>query len=170
MTFEQTIDAINVNAKDFHWGPVLKNMVDSQVTGPHLINMRWFLRTVRNAKHTFLTGDKPVIHSNGIGRPEGNIALPLGPRTLLVATNSDEVARNILVVPDDFLVIRVNHEIAKSCVAYVYGNDDSHLHFVDRRLKNQHPPPTPRPPPGYLWPVSFPPTPSSNATPPDWAS
>lgn len=154
LTFEETLDAVAHRTRTLHWGSVLKNAIDSETTGSHLIGMKWFLRRVESSSHTFLTGDRPVVHSNGMGKPEGNIALPLGPRVLFVATNNDAVARNILDVPDDFLVRRVNHEIARLAQSYVYSENDSSLRFVERRLNCAFPPPTPIPPIGYRWPIS----------------
>lgn len=152
-TFEETLLEIRKRAIREEWGKLLRRTVTSQSVGTLLNNMEWFTRTLDPASITFLTSDKPVVHSNGLETKQGNLAVPLGPRLLFVATINQAVAKNILDVPDSFLVRRVNHELVCQAREYVYGFDDTQLHFVERRLRNNRPPPRPVPPPNYRWPI-----------------
>lgn len=141
VSLDQALQQWREEIRTVEWGKVLTTVINSTVVGNHLINMHWFIRKVVRVRDTFMTSDKPLVHSNGIGKTDGNIALALSPTTLFLATNNQRTADNILDVSDDFLVTRFNHEVAKNAQDYVYAEDKSQLPFVERRLGVVAPPP-----------------------------
>lgn len=141
MSLDEALQAWREQIRTFEWGKVLTTAINSPFIGNHLINMHWFVRNLIRACDTFMTADKPLVHSNGIGKEDGNIALALSPTTLFVATNNKRTADNILNVSDDFFVTRFNHEVAKNARNYVYAEGRSQLSFVERRLGVVAPPP-----------------------------
>jgi hypothetical protein len=153
VSLEEAIRYSRRKTETFSWGDLLQNVIGSKLITRTIYNMKWYVRRLDDTPHTFLTNDRPLVHYNGLGQTQGHVALTLTPRRLFLATNNEMTAKNILHVPDEFLVRRVNHELCVRATAYVYGSDRSHLHFISRRLKNEYPPATPKPPPAYAWPV-----------------
>lgn len=127
-------DRVRSLAAKSGWAKVLKSAIGSEFIGNHITNMQWHLRRVLHSNQNLLTGDKPLMYYNGIGRSQGNIALPISPEFLFVATNNLSTASNILNVSDNFLARRVNHEICSRAQKYIYGTSAAHLSFVEARL------------------------------------
>lgn len=84
---------------------------------------------------TFLTSDRPFIMSDGIGRPDGHIAIPISPKVLFVAEQPNAgVGKYLRSLPARTLVTMANTKVVKQAHRYVYGTDPSQRSFVDRRL------------------------------------
>ncbi len=136
------------------WAKSLVAVINSQTVGQHAINMHWYVKQISQSADNFLTSDKPLVHYNGVGHVNGNIALTLSPKHLFVATNNCKTAYNILDVSDDFLVRRVNHELCCLARKFVYGTSAAYLGFIERRLGKPRFPPDPpkgKAPPNSVW-------------------
>jgi len=82
-----------------------------------------------------LTSDKPVIMSDGLAKPNGHIAIPIGPKKLFLASRSQSLAHKICSVPNFAEV--ANDLVARQAHMYVYGVDDSQLDFIEKRLREK---------------------------------
>ena len=134
-TLDEAIAEIRRDALEQGWASIVANLLSDSLTGNHIMNMLWHVRQIQHADHTLLTGDQPVIHYNGISKPDGHIALALSPQYLFFATNNRRVTQNVSYVSDSFLVGRFNHEIARLAIDFVCGDSTSHAAFVQARLK-----------------------------------
>lgn len=112
----------------------MQTIIDSPRMGGHLNQMRWSTLTFKNAKHTLLTSDRPILMTNGLVKPRDHLAIPIGPLALFVATNTEESDDIIKSMNPRELMQQVNDRVACQAQRFVYGTDDSQLRFVASRL------------------------------------
>jgi Protein of unknown function (DUF4238) len=117
----------------------VQRIVDSPRMGGHLNSMRWSVVWFGGARRTLLTSDRPIIMTNGLVGSEGHLALPMGPRMLFVAANTDRMVHDIRSGDPRRLVEHVNDRVVSQAVKYVWGVDDSQLRFVENRLGRMEP-------------------------------
>ena len=72
--------------------------------------------------------------TNGLSGPDAHLALPIGPRILFVAANTEQTEHMIRSWEPRRLMEHVNDRVAAQAVKYVWGIDDSQLRFVEKRL------------------------------------
>jgi hypothetical protein len=113
----------------------LLDIMQSEQVGTRIMNMQWHMGQIHNARHTFLTSDRPIIMTNGIGFPHSHLAMPLSPVHIFIATNTDKEANKIKALSKNGeVVFRLNDQIARQARKFVYGNDARQLRFVENRL------------------------------------
>jgi hypothetical protein len=66
---------------------VLRMIMDSELLGSKLNSMIWGTVKFDKGHHPLLTGDRPIVMTNGLNRPDSHIGLPISPRVLFVAVN-----------------------------------------------------------------------------------
>jgi hypothetical protein len=74
---------------------VLQSTITSQWIGTHLINMRWSVVTFTGAQHLILTSDRPFVMTNGIGKPESHIVMPISPTQCFLSANTVDVEKQL---------------------------------------------------------------------------
>jgi hypothetical protein len=114
---------------------LLQMAMDLPKVGHALINMRWGVLTISDVMLKFLTSDRPVIMTNGIGRDEGHVALTIGPRRLFLAARKQETIDRILNVPTCDLIMGVNTIVVQHAEKFVYGESDLAINFVEKYLR-----------------------------------
>jgi hypothetical protein len=117
----------------------LQTVIDSPRMGGHLNQMRWSVVTFKKERHTLLTSDRPIIMTNGMAKPEDHLVLPIGPRTLFIATNNIETENKIRTIDAGTMMTQVNDRVASQARKYVYGADNKQLRFVEYRLGRRWP-------------------------------
>ncbi len=111
----------------------LRGMIDSPLLGGALRRMHWEVFELTHRKHGFITGDEPVMASNGLGVRGGFVAIPIGPtRVFLAAHDADHVA-GFTDWPER-LENAFNDAMARQARRLVVGDSAAHHAFVDRRL------------------------------------
>ena len=76
-----------------------------------------------------------MLVTNGIGRPDGHIILPISPFHIFVATTNEETENDIRAIWNARAAIRrINHRIACQSRKFVYSTDETQLSFVSKRL------------------------------------
>jgi hypothetical protein len=114
---------------------LLQMAMDLPKVGHTLVNMRWGVLTIPEVAFKFLASDRPVIMTNGIGRDEGHVALPIGPRKLFLAARKQETIDRILNVPTCDLIMGVNTLVVQRAEKFVYGESDLAVNFVEKHLR-----------------------------------
>jgi hypothetical protein len=117
----------------------MQTMIDNPRMGGPLNQMRWSVVTFTNTMHTLLTSDRPIIMTNGLAKPRDHLALPIGPLSLFVATNTEESDNVIKSIDPGHLIQQVNDRVASQARRYVWGTDDNQLRFVANRLGQKKP-------------------------------
>lgn len=136
-SFDDFCDDLNRDADQRLWAEVFRRAVDSQRVGDFLNRMTWHVVGIDGSDHSFLTSDHPLVTSNGLDRPDGHIVLPLGPSTMFVATNTEEMLAQIRASPIRALQAHINDVVVRQASRFVYGRDDQQLRFVENRLARQ---------------------------------
>lgn len=114
---------------------VMLTLMQSEMVGDRILNMRWHLGRLDNYKHSLLTSDRPIVMTNGIATADTHMIMPLSPRYVLVIAGSDKEAGKIIAMSNRReLVARLNDRMARQARKFVYGADDRQLRFVENRL------------------------------------
>jgi len=114
---------------------LMQRVIDSEFSGSHLNGMRWLVLHDPRPRHLLLTSDRPVVMTNGLDRPNGQLILPLSPHHVFVATNNIETENYIRGVwRNRQLIQQINERVALQSRMYVYGFSDAQLSFVSSRL------------------------------------
>jgi hypothetical protein len=113
----------------------LPRMIDNDVIGQHIINMRWAMCDLSTAPHTLLTGDRPCMTSRGIADPACMLSVPVSPTHLFVAAHDIGLLRQLAAQPARDTVRNSNNCIVKMAVQYVWGCAGDQLAFVEKRLR-----------------------------------
>jgi hypothetical protein len=114
---------------------VFQNVMDSQLLGAHLNAMKWSVIRFNDTHHRLLTGDRPLVMSDGLNNPDSHIMMPISPRALFVAVNDERQRRHLINMAESSgLAQRINNKIVRQARKYVYATDDGALPFVTARL------------------------------------
>jgi Protein of unknown function (DUF4238) len=113
---------------------LLQDLVNSDLNGPRLINMRWTVAHFTNTRHKLLTSDRPFIMTNGIAYPDSHIVVPISPTQCFYAAANAEVELKLRSLSAAEFIFRVNGKMASQARKFVYGVDDTELAFVTERF------------------------------------
>jgi len=102
--------------------------------GLKIINMIWGVLTIPDLPTKFLTSDRPIIRTNGIGKPEAYVTVPIGPRKLFFAANEQKTIDWIKAQQASDLIRNVNATVVGQAEKYVYGESDYLRNFVEIHL------------------------------------
>ena len=113
---------------------LLQDLLNSELVGGRLINMRWSVVRFERCKHPLLTSDRPFVMTNGIGHADSHIAVPISPNQCFVASANMEVERQLRAIPGDRFMLILNDKMVRQSRKFVYGIDDKQLRFVTNRF------------------------------------
>jgi hypothetical protein len=85
---------------------LLQQVMDSKLLGEKLNGMIWAQITFDETHHPLLTGDRPIVMTNGLANIESHIIMPISPRTLFVAANDERQVDHIIRMADAGLAQR----------------------------------------------------------------
>jgi hypothetical protein len=114
---------------------LLPSLIDHEFIGQLIVNMRWAVMDLSAAAHTLLTADRPYTSSHGFGDPACLLGVPISPRHLFVAGNNIDHVRTLAAQSAKDTVRNSNNLMVRLAVQNVYGCTDSHLAFVEKRLR-----------------------------------
>ena len=109
---------------------ILNKIVDSLNVVGHMCAMKWHVLRFDNSNHLLLTSDRPIIMTNGVGRPEGHIAMPISPHQMFIAFSDDAGYRKIRAMNAKDLIRASNSRVVEQAHKYAYGFSDGDLSFV----------------------------------------
>jgi hypothetical protein len=121
----------------------LPGLIDHHEIGERIINMTWAVPNLSAARHTLLTGDRPYTTSHGLLHRDCLLSVPLSPSRLFVAANDIEQLRRLSAQTPKDTVSNANNLLVKLAVQNVYGCTDTHLAFIEKRLRRPSEPPVP---------------------------
>jgi hypothetical protein len=112
---------------------LIQKVIDSELVGNHLNRMIWSILSPPSSS-PFLISDRPITMTNGLSRPDSHVALPIGPRTLFIASNQQTIVDDVARRNPDDLVTHVNDRIVRQARRFVIGIDDHQKSFISHRL------------------------------------
>jgi len=104
-----------------------------QFLGPLLAGKTWFVRSLHDADHTLLLGDRPMLQEGPLNMNHVFV-LPIAPRLLFGIASSGAVAHAVLRRSPNQVARRVNSMTVKRAQTYVFGADDSERAIVAKHL------------------------------------
>ena len=113
---------------------LLRSMVDSSQIGEVIIGMRWSLIRLPQVRFGLLTGDDPVITSNGLGHKRSFILLPVAPDVVFAAAASQSVIAAFGSQEPRALERGLNDAICRQADRLVIGSSNQQVRFVENRL------------------------------------
>jgi hypothetical protein len=113
---------------------LLRSMVDSPRIGEAIVQMKWRLLKLPQTRFGLLTGDDPVITSNGLGHKRSFILLPVSPDTIFAAANSATVIDAFAAQDPRALERGLNDAICRQADSLVIGSSNQQKRFVENRL------------------------------------
>jgi hypothetical protein len=120
------------------WIRLTQMVIDSQFVGNHFNNLVW--RVIKlNSDYTLLTGDRPIIMTNGMNLPDSHLALPIGPRKLFVAAPTSDVADKIVRRNANEVAAFANDRIVRQARRFCIGTNDGHLPLFRKRFGERAP-------------------------------
>ncbi|MFK4720538.1 hypothetical protein ABIE89_001638 [Bradyrhizobium niftali] len=87
--------------------------------GTHINGMKWKVFDLPKSKHDLLTSDRPA-HYFKIKERDGFISLPVGPRKLFVAANSNHVFQSLMGADQTRVVTEVNKKVVSQARRFAY--------------------------------------------------
>jgi Protein of unknown function (DUF4238) len=113
---------------------VLPDMITNPKTCERVYKMPWSTFDVRNANVDLLSGDRPCILEGDALAGRCVIALPLGPRMLMVISNDSASIVRLHQLSQSARVKLINRAIVICAHKYVYGTGPQHLPLVEKLL------------------------------------
>jgi len=113
---------------------VLQSLMRSKRVFRVIASFKWHTMTLNTPKFPLLTSDRPIIMTNGLVGDNAHFVLPIGPRRLFIATKTMETFQSFVQRNPEEFARAINDRVCMQARKYVYGNDDSQLHFVSKRL------------------------------------
>lgn len=120
------------------WITATQRTIDSRKIGEHINNLFWRVIEI-HGYYTFMTCDRPIVMTNGLDKPDGHLALPIGPRKLFVAAKTHQVAQAIAQLESDELAVSVNDRVVHQARRFCIATNDTLLRFFDKRFGEQLP-------------------------------
>ena len=113
---------------------LLKLLIDSPRIGAALVTMNWKLVTLENPRFGFLTGDQPLMMSNGVGHMRGFVLLAISPTHLFLAARNLKVADAFTTQRPNALERALNDAVLRQSHHVVIARDDGQREFIDKRF------------------------------------
>ena len=118
----------------------LLSTIDSQRLGNTLTGMIWGKVEFSENENELITSDRPIIRTDRLARNHSHIVLPIGPKRLFFAAETQRVADEILAMNKKELVQNVNLQIVQQALKYVYARRYKPLRFVAKHMSSQQRP------------------------------
>jgi hypothetical protein len=113
---------------------LLELLIDSQRIGSTFNAMHWSVYTLANPRFGFLTGDHPVMISNGLGHARGFALLAVSPSRLFIAAHDRKVINAFLTQRPNGLEQAVNDACTRQSQHIIIAQDDAQRTFIEKRF------------------------------------
>lgn len=132
--FRSVFDEFESKATAGHAINFVTRFITNNRVAMELTKMRWEILRVDHSNFEFMTSDRPVIMSNTLNDPLSNVALPIGPRRLFIASHSSDLIDAARKMSHNQLARTANTSVVEGATAFVYGRTDTQLAFVQSRI------------------------------------
>jgi len=108
----------------------LQRFIDNQNIGNFINAMDWSVLDVGGSKYRFLTSDRPIVMTNGVGVKGGHLAIAISPTNLFLAANDKQTTREIHAYNPLDVVRSYNKQVVRNAIKYVWAHDHSQVALV----------------------------------------
>lgn len=112
---------------------LLTQLISSQETIPLILGMKVYHVPIRS-KSRLITGDLPLMQSQGLKRADAFLMLPYGPDKLIILAHSADVALAFSTQEPDVLVTALNDAVVRQARQMVISSDEGCRAFVEARF------------------------------------
>lgn len=134
-TLEELLEIMAPRAVSHATAKYLLRVIQSPQVGNAIMSMHWFVVAMEGLRHPLLTSDRPIVMTNGLGRPDSHLVLPDSPQHIFVAAASDdEVTKLKEFAKRGLLAKESNDRVTRQARKFVYASDPSQMRFVANRL------------------------------------
>lgn len=113
---------------------LLPGAIDNQNLGSFINRMIWGVMTFDCPDRSLLVSDYPLVISNGIKKPDGHIALALGPEHLFVACYERRLFDHLMGQSSRETVFNYNKCVVQRANRFVAARDQSQRRFIENRF------------------------------------
>jgi len=117
---------------------LIRMLIDSENIGPVLNSMRWTVHRADGA-FGFLTGDLPIMISDGLGHNKAFVMLPIGPTNLFIAAHDAAVINSFTTQSANALQRGINDACVRQSRHVIIAHRDNQTAFIDRRFLRGEP-------------------------------
>lgn len=125
-TFQEFWDEIRPAMIERMWIRLIQSNIDNFEVGNHVNKLVWRVIDFHGSD-TLLTGDRPIIMTNGMVAPDSYLAIPIGPRKMFLATQNIEYSNFLAQGDSDQFISFINDRIVRQARRFCIGIDNSHL-------------------------------------------
>lgn len=116
---------------------LLELLIDSRRIGETLNAMHWTVYDLKKPRFGFLTGDHPIMISNGLGHQRGFVMLAVSPSLLFIAAHDKKVIEAFETQRPNALELAYNDACTRQSHHVVIARDDTQGSFIDKRFLKQ---------------------------------
>jgi hypothetical protein len=113
---------------------LLRLIIDSKRIGMALNNMHWRVHVLPDLQYGFVTGDQPLLMSDGLGHSRSFVLTPISPTAYFVASNEEQVAEAFLCQNPKALQRSINEAVTRQSRHVIIARDDAQRAFVEKRF------------------------------------
>jgi Protein of unknown function (DUF4238) len=111
-----------------------QKLVDNAEVGGRLINAAWRVYHLRQTDGTLLLADRPLVRCKGYDEPASFWMLPLTPKAVFVAANSQATVHAFDRASGHRFRKRANANSIAQAARYIFAVDKSHEAFINKNL------------------------------------
>lgn len=118
---------------------LMLRMIQSRSLGEGLAKMVWGVHTLQQPRYGFLTGDDPVITSNGLNADDSFVILPISPKHIFIAAGTQRAMWSYTSQTDRAIEGAINDATVVQAETLVIGRNGLQAAFVAKRLGKRPP-------------------------------
>ncbi|MET4177337.1 hypothetical protein ABIB99_008461 [Bradyrhizobium sp. LA6.1] len=115
----------------------LQRFINQPALLEFIAGMRWSVCDLSKTKFRFLTSDRPIVMTDGLGYPESHLAVPVSPTILFLATNTEETERSIQSMHPKELVGNCNKQVVRHAIKYVWAPDHAQFSLIKAQMSSE---------------------------------
>ncbi|WP_370189404.1 DUF4238 domain-containing protein [Qipengyuania sp.] len=117
---------------------VFVDLVQSRQMLERMMQLSTFVINLGEGAFDLLTGDSPLMISNGMAHKDAFVILPTGPRTLVMLAENEALPKHMASHSGKVLSKAMNDAVTVQAKKLVIGADRSQERFVDNRLNRSN--------------------------------
>lgn len=133
-TFEEWLDREGPLTPDLRV-KLIELMIGSRRLREAINWMHWRVHRLDKLEFGFISGDLPLMISNGLGHARSFLMLPIGPTRLFIASPDPKVINAFTTQHPHALETAINDAIARQSSHILIARDDTLREFVDERFR-----------------------------------
>ncbi|MGV3458754.1 DUF4238 domain-containing protein [Sphingomonas sp.] len=137
-TFEEYIAQSSNKLQDGALANLMPMIIDSKNVGNALMRMTWGVGILKRTRFKFVTSDRPLMTTNGLGLRESFLIVPISPYAYFIAATRAETIHTFRDANADDVVAGINHAVCLQAEHFVLSHNEGQTRFIENRLGGSH--------------------------------